>query len=92
MPDHADDETLSEGGGQTMKISVIYQDGSTGAVNDDELDELLQDKAVLAFRRLDGWAMVGIASVRNPVRAQGSSWRDRKALTWQRTLVRSSNG
>lgn len=75
-----------------MKISVIYQDGITGAVNDDELDGLLQEKAVLAFRRSDGWAMVGVAAVRNPVRAQGSSWRDRQALTRQRALVRSSNG
>jgi hypothetical protein len=75
-----------------MRISVIYQDCSTGAVNDGELDELLQDKAVLAFSRSDGWAMVGVASVRDPVRAQGSSWRDRKALTRQRALVRSSNG
>jgi hypothetical protein len=92
MPDHADDETLFEGGGHTMNISVIYQDGSTGNVNNDELDELLQEKTVLAFRRSDGWAMVGVASVRDPVRAQGSSWRDRKALIRQRALVRSSNG
>jgi hypothetical protein len=75
-----------------MKISVIYQDGSTGAVNNDKLDELLEEKAVLAFRRSDGWAMVGIASVRDPVRAQGSSWRDRKSLIRQRALVRNSNG
>ena len=75
-----------------MNISVIYQDGSTGAVNNDELDELILEKAVLAFRRSDGWAMVGVASVRDPVRAQGSSWRDRKALIRQRVLVRSSNG
>jgi hypothetical protein len=75
-----------------MKISVIYQDGSTGAVNNDEIDVLLQKKAILAFHRSDGWAMAGVASVRNPVRAQGSSWRDRKALIRQRALVRSSNG
>jgi hypothetical protein len=75
-----------------MKISVIYQDGSTGAVIDDELDELVREKAILAFRRSDGWAMVGAAAVRDPVRASGSSWKDRKALARQRALVRSSNG
>jgi hypothetical protein len=75
-----------------MKISVIYQDGSTGAVNSVELDELLQDKAVFAFTRSDGWAKVGVAYVRDSVRAQGSSWRDRKALTRQKALVRCSNG
>jgi hypothetical protein len=74
-----------------MKIMVIYQDGSTGAVSNDELDKLLQEKAVLAFRRSDEWAMVGAASVRDPVRTHGSSWKDRKALTRQRALVRSSN-
>ena len=75
-----------------MKIMVIYQDGSRGAVSSDELDELLQEKAVMAFRRSDEWAMVGVASVRDPFRRQGSSWKDRKALTRQRDLVRSSNG
>ena len=75
-----------------MKISVIYRDGSTGAVDDDELDELLQEKVVTAFRRSDEWVMVGVASVRDPFRTQGSSWRDRKALTRQRALARSSNG
>ncbi|MDR3578376.1 MAG: hypothetical protein P4L44_00255 [Oryzomonas sp.] len=74
-----------------MKIMVIYQDGSMGAVSSDELDKLLQEKAVLAFRRSDEWAMVGAASVRDPVRTQGSSWRDRKVLTRQTALVRSSN-
>ena len=91
MLDLAEEETLS-GGGQTMKIMVIYQDGSTGAVSSDELDKLLQEKAVLAFRRSDEWAMVGVASVRDPFRKQGSSWRDRKALARQRALARSSNG
>jgi hypothetical protein len=75
-----------------MKIMVIYQDGSTGAVNSDELDELLKVKTVLAFRRSDEWAMVGVASVRDPFRTPGSSWRDRKALTRQRSPARSSNG
>ena len=74
-----------------MKIMVIYQDGSTGAVTSDELDKLLQEKSVMAFRRSDEWAMVGVASIRDPVRAQGSSWRDRKALVRQRALVRRSN-
>lgn len=63
-----------------MQIAVIYHDGSKSAVSSIELDELLQDDAVLAFCRSDGWATVGIASLRDPLRAQGSSWRDRKAL------------
>jgi hypothetical protein len=92
MLDRAEEESLSAGGGQTMKIMIIYQDGSTGAVSSDELDELLQEKAVLAFRRSGEWAKVGVASVRDPFRRQGSSWRDRKALTRQRAVVRSSKG
>jgi len=75
-----------------MKVMVIYQDGSMGAVSSHELDELLRKRAVLAFRRSDEWAMVGVASVRDPVRARGSSWRDRKSLSRQRVVVRSSNG
>ena len=92
MLDRAEEESLSAGGGQTMKIMIIYQDGSTGAVSSDELDELLQENTVLAFRRSNEWAMVGVASVRDPIRMQGSSWSDRKALTRQRALVSSSNG
>jgi hypothetical protein len=75
-----------------MNIPVIYMNGSTGAVRNDELDDLLQDNVLLAFRRSDGWAMVGVAEVRDPVRASGSSWKDRKSLARQRTLARSSNG
>jgi hypothetical protein len=75
-----------------MKISVIYLNGSAGAVSSDELDELLQENLLLAFRRSDGWAKAGVAEVRNPVRASGSSWKDRKSLARQRALVRSSNG
>jgi len=72
-----------------MKISVIYQDGSKGAVSSDDLDELLQERSVAAFQRSEGWAAVGVASMRDPVRAQGSSWRDRKALSRQKEAQRS---
>ena len=74
-----------------MKIMVIYQDGSSGAVASDELDTLLGEESVMAFRRSDEWVMVGAASVRDPARTQGSSWRDRKTPARQRALVRSSN-
>ena len=92
MRDHGEEETSTPGGGRTMKIMVIYQDGSMDAVNSDELDKLLLDGSLLAFRRENEWALVGVAPVRDPVRTQGSSWRDRSALIRQRALVRISKG
>ncbi len=49
-----------------MKIIVKYEDrGGHGVVRADELQELIQTKKILAFRRLDEeWVKIGVDEVR----------------------------
>jgi hypothetical protein len=61
-----------------MKIPVIYMNGAYGAVNSDELEELLQNESLLSFRRSCGWVRVGVDELRNRSYTDSSSWRDRK--------------
>jgi hypothetical protein len=48
-----------------MKIVVKYEDRGHGVVRADELQELIQAKGIVAFRRLDEeWVKIGIDEVR----------------------------
>ena len=69
---------LAQEKGAAMKIPVIYMDGTHGAVNNDELEELLQNEALLSFRRSCGWVRLGVDELRNRSCTNSSSWRDRK--------------
>lgn len=67
-----------------MKIPVLDSKASPRVVNAEELDELLQKNALLAFRRSDGWVRIGFDDMRDPNSRRGSSWKDRKTLCRQR--------
>lgn len=73
-----------------MIIPVIVSNGSPSLVNNEELDALLQKNALLAFRRLDGWVRVGFDDIRDPNGRRESSWKDRKTLHKQKSLVQIS--
>ena len=47
-----------------MRVQVIYFDNNTGFVNAESLEELIQTRRIIAFKRSDGWVRVG----RDPVR------------------------
>lgn len=48
-----------------MKIVVKYKDRGHGVVRADELQELIQSKGIVAFRRLDEeWVTIGVDEVR----------------------------
>lgn len=74
-----------------MKIPAIFSNASPNTVSTEELDELLEKNALLAFRRSDGWVMVGVDEMRDPCGRSGSSWKDRKTLSRQRCLKQISN-
>lgn len=74
-----------------MKVLALLSDDSTNSVSTEELDELVQRNALLAFHRSDGWVMVGIDEMRDPSGRRGSSWKDRKILSSQRSKKQSSN-
>ncbi len=68
-----------------MIVPAIFSNASPTFVRTEELDELLQKKALLAFRRADGWVMVGVDEMRDPGGRRGSSWKDRKTLSRDRS-------
>lgn len=49
-----------------MLIQVIYSNKRTGLVRQFDLDRLLAEKSIAAFRRADSWAIIG----KDPVRAE----------------------
>ncbi len=49
-----------------MAIMVQYKDRSFGYEENRALDNLIENQRVIAFRRSDGWAEIGIDPVRNP--------------------------
>jgi hypothetical protein len=51
-----------------MKIPVIFADGTPGVVNAEEIGALLMKRALLSFRRSDGWVRIGM----DPLRGSGS--------------------
>gem|GEM_PF-1107101 len=73
-----------------MIVPAIFSNASTNTVSTEELDELLQKNALLAFRRSDGWVLVGVDEMRDPRSRRGSSWKDRKTLPRLRSLRQSS--
>jgi len=48
-----------------MLIQVIYSNKRTGLVRQFDLDRLLAERSIAAFRRADSWAIIG----KDPVRA-----------------------
>ena len=53
-------------------ISVIYFDNSPGMVMPEELDELIQKRTIISFRRSDGWVRITGDSIReNVVKFEG---------------------
>jgi hypothetical protein len=74
-----------------MIVSAIFSNASTDIVSTEELDELLQKNALLAFHRSDGWAFVGVDEMRSSRDRTGSSWMDRKTLSRRRSVRQSSN-
>ena len=61
-----------------MIVPAIFSNASRNTVSTEELDELLQKNALLAFRRSDGWVFVGVDKMRDSRGRTGSSWKDRK--------------
>jgi len=48
-----------------MMIRIMYSNGAFDIVKPERLDLLLEENALLSFKRSDGWAVVG----RDPMRA-----------------------
>ncbi|HKL26013.1 MAG TPA: hypothetical protein VJ910_07310 [Desulfuromonadales bacterium] len=47
-----------------MMIRIMYTDGGFDIVKPAQLNHLLEEKALISFKRADGWAVVG----RDPMR------------------------
>lgn len=75
-----------------MIVPAIFSDASRHLVDSEELDELLQQKSVVAFRRSNGWVTVGYDEMRGDPRSrQGTSWKNRKSPPKQGYLDRFFN-
>jgi len=74
-----------------MIVPAIFSNASPRYIDTEKLDELLHNDALLAFRRSNGWVMVGFDDMRNQEGRSGSSWKDRKTVSSQRSLMRISN-
>jgi hypothetical protein len=74
-----------------MIVPAIFSNASPNYIDTEKLDELLHKNALLAFRRSNGWVMVGCDDMRDTEGRRGSSWKDRKTVSSQRALVRISN-
>ncbi|NVN91733.1 MAG: hypothetical protein HXX11_14185 [Desulfuromonadales bacterium] len=61
-----------------MRVPVIFSDESWGTIQGDQLDELLERRLIIGFRRASGWAMVGKDELRSNRGDHSGSWRDRK--------------
>jgi hypothetical protein len=53
-----------------MKISVVFSDGTSGAVSSAELETMIKSKRIMAFRRYGEWVRVDF----DPVRGQGGEY------------------
>lgn len=60
-----------------MRIQVIYFDNTAGIVDSEQLDDLINFRRIIAFRRSDGWVRVN----GDPVRGMGGKYKgpDRRA-------------
>jgi hypothetical protein len=61
-----------------MRIPVIFINGSSGVICGEDLDELLDRKLIVAFRRSSGVVIVGRDETRGTGGDRNGSWRDRK--------------
>jgi hypothetical protein len=71
-----------------MIVPAIFSNATPNYIETEELDDLLHKNALVAFRRSNGWVMVGFDDMRDPEGRKGSSWKDRKVVSSQRSLVR----
>jgi hypothetical protein len=70
-----------------MRVPAIFSNASPSYIDTEKLDELLHKNALLAFRRSNGWVMVGFDDMRDPDGRRGSSWKDRITPSSQRALM-----
>lgn len=63
-----------------MAIMVQYGNNSYGYVQNRELDGLISDGAIVAFRRSDGWAEIGKDAIRVNVVGGSYSGADRRGF------------
>lgn len=75
-----------------MKVSVLFPHGSRSTVSAEDLDELIRNNVVVAFRRSEGWVFTCCDEIRDPGRAQDSSWKDRKRAVKQRYEIVKTDG
>jgi hypothetical protein len=54
-----------------MRIQVIYFDNTPGVVDSDRLDDLIDSRSIIAFRRSEGWVRVN----GDPVRGKGGKYK-----------------
>jgi hypothetical protein len=59
-----------------MLIRVIYDDGSSGMVDDSRLDDLINDAGITLFLRSSGWVHI----THDPVRRSAADRRSRGRL------------
>jgi len=62
-----------------MNIAVIFADGSYGTILIQDLNELLEKKAIMSFCRSSGWVVPGRDELRSNRADEKVSWRDRKS-------------
>lgn len=70
-----------------MAIMVQYRNNSYGHVQNRELDDLISDGLVVAFRRAEGWVEIGKDIIRGSVTAGYSGAERRGAVTGMNCLT-----
>src|SRR5512138_2611550 len=64
-------QTLPRIGRRTlMLIQVLFVDKKIGTVSQGDLDRMIENGSIAAFRRLDSWAVIG----RDPVRSRNRAY------------------
>ena len=72
----------------TMRIPVIYINGKTGLVSAAELEDLIEGKKIVSFRRASGWVRLAF----DPIRGIGgrydgverrNRWLIRQLVKWR---------
>lgn len=51
-----------------MLISVIFRDGKRGLIMSSLLEDLIMQKKIKKFLRLEGWVNVGVDPIRMPAK------------------------
>jgi hypothetical protein len=65
------DKTQKSVQGASMKISVIFADHTSGTVNSEDLERLIQMRKIQAFRRSGNWVWV---SAHDQLRGNGGKY------------------